>query len=216
MTWSQLATIVALNIAGAVTPGPDIVLITRLATKSRRHALAAVAGITLGVAWWCSLTVFGAAAVIAAFPDALNAVQVIGGFVLVYMGIGMVRSARATFANPPSTVDEAAESLGSTGNAFRTGLATNLANAKAILFFLAIIAPLLPADVGLGTAFVVILTVVVCSFMVFATIATVVSTERVRRSLLRAGPWIDLGSGIFFTVVAIALIVNGARHFIGG
>src|SRR5699024_12294792 len=46
---SSLATIVVLNLLGALSPGPDTILITRLATKSRRHAIAAVTGIQVGV-----------------------------------------------------------------------------------------------------------------------------------------------------------------------
>lgn len=59
---ADLATIVGLNLVGAAAPGPDIVLITRTATKSRRHGWATAAGIQTGVLLWCTLTVFGFAA----------------------------------------------------------------------------------------------------------------------------------------------------------
>lgn len=61
---ADLATIVGLNLIGAAAPGPDIVLITRTATKSRRHGWATAAGIQTGVLLWCTLTVFGFAALL--------------------------------------------------------------------------------------------------------------------------------------------------------
>lgn len=215
MTLSQLLTVALLNLTGAVAPGPDTILITRLATKSRKHALAASGGIVLGVAFWCSLTVFGAAAVIATFPDILSFVQIFGGAVLIYMGSAMLRSGWETRKNPPAGLEEAEQRLGSPGHSFRIGLATNLANAKAILFFLAIIAPLLPPDAGMGTAFVILAVVLCTTAAVFCTYALVVSTNRVRRRLLKAGSWIDLGSGVFFIVVALALMINGVRQILG-
>ena len=86
MSLSSLATIVVLNLLGALSPGPDTILITRLATKSRRHAVAAVTGIQVGVLMWTSLTVLGAAALLTAFPQLLGLVQLLGGSWLIYMG----------------------------------------------------------------------------------------------------------------------------------
>ena len=47
------------------------------------------------------------------------------------------------------------------------------------------------------------------SFALFGAVAHVTSTERVRRSLLRAGPYIDIAAGAFFMVVGILLAVRG-------
>ncbi|MDP9806868.1 putative phage tail protein [Trueperella bonasi] len=42
-------------------------------------------------AFWCTLTVLGAAALLNAYPDVLGLVQVVGGAWLLYMGVGMIR-----------------------------------------------------------------------------------------------------------------------------
>ena len=56
-----------MNLVGVASPGPDIILVTRYATRSRRHAIAAAAGIQIGVLFWCAATVFGAAALLTDF-----------------------------------------------------------------------------------------------------------------------------------------------------
>ena len=61
-----------------------------------------------------------------------------------------------------------------------------------------------------GTAAVVIVALWLSAFALFAVFVQVVSTDRVRRKFLRAGPYIDIGAGAFFVVVGITLIVRGA------
>ena len=74
MSLSAYLTVIVANLLGALSPGPDIILILRTATRSRRHAVAAAFGIQVGVLMWVSLTVLGAAALLTAFPEILDAV----------------------------------------------------------------------------------------------------------------------------------------------
>lgn len=161
---ADLATIVGLNLIGAAAPGPDIVLITRTATKSRRHGWATAAGIQTGVLLWCTLTVFGFAA----------------------------------------------QRLGSVRSAYLRGLATNLSNPKIVIALSAMIAPLLPPAPSAGTALLVIAALCASSLALFAVLVQVLSAERVRRKFLRAGPYVDIGAGVFFVEVGAVLIVRGA------
>ena len=206
---ADLAVIVGLNLVGAAAPGPDVILVTRTATRSRPHAWATTCGIQLGVLWWCSLTVFGAAALLTAVPRALQVVQVIGGAYLVWMGINAVRQGWRDRRNPPLSLEEAEQRLGSLRASFVRGLSTNLANPKIVLALSAMIAPLLPASPSWATQIVVILSLWASSFILFGVLTQVVSTNRVRRKLLAAGPAIDMGSGGFFCVVGALLVVRG-------
>lgn len=42
-TWAAWLTLIGLNLVGAASPGSDVILITRTATGSRRHAIAVIA-----------------------------------------------------------------------------------------------------------------------------------------------------------------------------
>ena len=145
MNPADLAAIVLVNLAGAVTPGPDVVLLTRYATRSRKHAIAATFGILTGALFWITLTVLGAAALLTAFPWLLELIQVAGGAWIIFMGYTTARQGWHDRLNPPLDMDEAEERLGTPRDSFFKGLTTNLSNPKIVLFLAALVAPLLKA-----------------------------------------------------------------------
>lgn len=215
MNPADLAAIVAVNVVGAASPGPDVVLLTRMATRSRKHAMSANLGIHVGVLMWTSLTVFGAAALLTAFPWLLELIQVLGGSWIVYKGISAVRQGWRDRLNPPLDLEEAVQRLGSVRSAFTTGVATNLSNPKIVLFLAALVAPLLPMSPTVGVALTVIAALWLSSFLLFVGYCTLVSTDRVRRKLFHAGPYIDMGAGTFFIIAGTLLIVRGLLGLAG-
>lgn len=209
MNPADLAAIVLVNLAGAVTPGPDVVLLTRYATRSRKHAIAATFGILTGALFWITLTVLGAAALLTAFPWLLELIQVAGGTWIIFMGYTTARQGWHDRLNPPLDMDEAEERLGTPRDSFFKGLTTNLSNPKIVLFLAALVAPLLPPSPGLGPAMIVIFALWITTVMLFVAYSFVVSTERVRRKLFSAGPYIDIGAGGFFIVAGTVLVARG-------
>lgn len=209
MTLSAYLTVIVANVIGALSPGPDLILVTRMATKSRRHAIASVLGIQFGILFWCSLTVLGAAALLTAFPQLLGFVQLIGGSWLVWMGFNMFRGGWIARKYPPPGLEDVEASLGRMRQSFAMGLTTNLANPKIVLFLAALVAPMLPANPSFFTASALILGLWLAPVLLFLLIGVVVSTPRVRRKMLSAGPWIDLFAGGFFMVAGVALVISG-------
>ena len=133
-------------------PGPDTVQLIRLGARSRRSAVFAALGICTGNVLWPVVTMLGLAALIATFPWILTALYLFGGCFLIYMGQGAFRSGyadwRARAALPAVSLSDATRAPvtdgGSRGSAaaslgdfasWRLGLATNLSNPKALLFF---------------------------------------------------------------------------------
>lgn len=214
MTLSAYLTVLMLNLVGSISPGPDTVLVTRLATKSRRHAVAAALGVQTGALCWFSLTVFGAATVLSTFPEILGAVQIVGGSFLIYMGSRLVRGGLIQRKYPPASLEEVQGVLGRPIRSYRAGVACNLSNPKIVLFLASLIAPLLPAHAGIGASVTLIAGLSLTSVALFLTLAVVVSTAAVRRRLLKAGPGIDIGSGAFFVVAGAALVIAGVTSFI--
>ena len=145
MPLAQLGTLVLLNVAGMATPGPDLLLLTRMATRSRRHALASVSGISTGLVLWVSLTVFGAAALLISYPVLESVIKLVGGVWLVWMGRGMILAARAQFRDRMNADIDVDTIFGTPWKSYQQGLFTNLSNPKVVLYFAAIIAPLMPA-----------------------------------------------------------------------
>ncbi|KAB1502462.1 LysE family translocator [Corynebacterium sp. 320] len=217
MDVQALLTILAINVVGIYSPGPDVFLIMRLATKSRRHALAAVAGISTAVALWVALTVFGVATLLSTVPEAMGIIQLVGGLWLAYMAYGMARSARAQWGRSVEElgVDDHSALLGSLGHSYRAGLLTNLANPKAVLYFAAIMAPLMPTQAPLWVSVVLVIVIVVEVALCHGLIAVTVSTERIKRRLLGAGAYIDAAAAAIFGLFALALFIKGVSALVG-
>ncbi|MDO4610302.1 LysE family translocator [Corynebacterium sp.] len=217
MNWANLFTMLGFHVVGMSSPGPDIFLVLRTATRSRRHALAAVAGIVTGSTLWVTLTVLGVAAVMSANPAIMAAIQLLGGLYLGWMawsmlsgGLRGVRELRAGAAPPPVEV-----ALGSVAGAFRTGLLTNLSNPKIVLFFTAVLSQFMPVGASWWVQLVYVLALQICAALWFGLIAVVVSTERMTRRMLAAGPWIDVVAGVLFAVLAAVMLWEAATALLG-
>ncbi|MBV7296079.1 LysE family transporter [Corynebacterium sp. TAE3-ERU12] len=213
MTWSDFGLLMFINFVGMASPGPDLVLVLRLAARSRRHALAAVMGIVTSLVLWISLTVFGLAAVLAAQPALFGVISVLGASYLAWAGYSALRAGitgvRELSAGATPVVGSAA--VGKLGSAYRRGLLTNLSNPKALVYFIAVIGPILPSAPPLWLQFGLIAALLGSALVWFSAIALTVSTERMRRQMLRAGPWFDIVAGVVFIVFSLALLVEVAH-----
>lgn len=130
-----------------LTPGPNMAWLALLtATAGRRAGMAAVLGITLGLAVQALLSAAGLAALLRAWPALFQALHVAGVAYLLYLALESWRDAR----NPAHHLPGGGED-GTTG--FRRGLVTNLLNPKAALLFVTVLPGFLSADApGTGVA----------------------------------------------------------------
>ena len=223
MEWTAFGTLILLNLVGSLSPGPDTFFLLRLATRSRAHAIAGVAGIVTGLTVWVTLTVVGAAALLTTYPSILGIIQLVGGTYLSFMGYKLLRSAsrelidarQFRFNADARPIPDAVEALGTRTQVYRQGLATNLSNPKVVMYFAAILAPLMPAHPSPVLAISIIVAILVQTFVTFSAVCLIVSTERVRKAMLRAGPWFDLLAGVVFLVVGVTLLYEGLTGVFG-
>ena len=76
-----LASLLAVDLAAAMSPGPNFVLVSQAAVdRDRRTALAVVGGFALSNLLWCVAVMLGLAALFHVVPQAYVAIRVIGGF----------------------------------------------------------------------------------------------------------------------------------------
>lgn len=134
-------TVLVLN----ATPGVDLVFtVTRTLQQGIRGGLAAGAGISAGCVVHALGAAFGLAALMATSAAAFNVVKWAGAAYLLWLALGMLRSAvRPTVPAAADTPTAAPASLGAT---FRQGLLTNVLNPKVAIFFLALLPQFIAAD----------------------------------------------------------------------
>jgi threonine/homoserine/homoserine lactone efflux protein len=210
--WHGLVLLVPAVLVLNATPGVDMLLtVTRTAQSGARAGAMAALGISSGVAVHVLAAAFGLSALLAASEHAFTVIKWLGAAYLVWLGVGMLRSAwrarAAQAARDTVGVTPAAGAPTAVGAwaDFRRGLFTNLLNPKVALFMLAFLPQFVPAQtVHKQAAFLALGTVAVGQGLLFL-LGVVVVTRKVARSTRWAslrGVLNALGGLIFLTLAA--------------
>jgi threonine/homoserine/homoserine lactone efflux protein len=196
-------TVLVLN----ATPGVDLVFtVSRTLQHGVRTGLAGAAGISAGCVVHALAAAFGLAALLAVSTTAFTVLKGLGAAYLVWLAVGMLRSALATPAT--RTADVVAETPVPHWRVFRQGLLTNVLNPKVALFFLAFLPQFIDADAPHKTlAFLALGGWFVLQSALFLT-ALVLLTARLRhlgRGSATPGRWLDGLGGVLFLGLAVKL-----------
>jgi threonine/homoserine/homoserine lactone efflux protein len=201
--------------AGAVfvlnaTPGVDFLLtVSRTLQGGARAGAAAVLGISAGCVVHALAAAFGLAALLALYPQAFRAVQWAGAGYLVWLGLGLWRSAWRGAAPAAATV---APPVRSAWADFRAGVLTNLLNPKVALFFLAFLPQFVPAGSPARTASFLLLGAWFVAQGTLFLLALVLLTARLGRLAAAASQGLRLRRGLqglgggLFVALAIRVI----------
>lgn len=227
MTFSSIIALVSVWIAAITLPGPDTLQITRLGTKEKHAGIMCAIGIMVGNTLWIVSSLIGLAAIMAKTPSVIHAIQLIGGGYIAWIGFCSIRA--AVVASRQQT-DQNHNEVGlplsdshdqqrlshrlSPWAALRTGILTNLANPKAVVFFAAIFAQFLPPQLGVAGAVVIAGILIVTGLLWFVGFAVGVHTMAAK--IVKNAAIIDLISGVIFTVIGVVMIYEGvwglAKH----
>jgi homoserine/homoserine lactone efflux protein len=191
-----------LELALCAVPGPAV-LITVATTlrRGRSHGLAALAGVVAGNTLYFVLSGAGVVALLLASYRAFAIVKLAGASYLAYLGLRGLLARDA----PRSAVDvEVEPSAGDRGGSFVRGAVVQLANPKAIVFFVAVVPQFVDprGNVPERIAFLALISVAAESFVLTAYVAL---ADRVRRSerAARTLVWIErVGGGILLAIAA--------------
>lgn len=133
-----------------ITPGLDTALVLRTASRQgRRAGFAAALGINTGVLVWAVAAAVGVSALLAASEIAYTALRIVGALYMVWLGVGMLRSALSRTSTPESVAAVEATASG-VGRAYRSGLLVNLMNPKIGVFYVALLPQFIPPGTDAG------------------------------------------------------------------
>ena len=215
MTISTYVALVGIWVAAIASPGPDLVQIIRLGTKSRTVGVACAVGIMLGSTVWIAASLLGLSALIKAVPEVLAVLQLVGGIYLLFMGVGAIRaglSAQKLQVAEQTTVQADSKEL-TTAQALRIGVYTNLSNPKAVLFFGAVFAQFITPGMGWEWMLLILITLVVIGFGWFVGFAVLV--DKLASFLARWGHVVDLVTGLVFVALAVWMLIDAFQVVLG-
>ena len=197
------------NLFGLLSPGPDFFYVSRVAAmSSRRDALCAVIGISLGVFIWASATILGLAVLFTAMPAVQGIIMMLGGSYLIYLGSQMVQvRENVAFAD---TGFKQTQYKNDAWKEIRKALWVNLSNAKVVIFFSSVMSMVLNGlhePIQMLTALMAIVTE---CFLYFYIISVLVSRPLAKRFYSRYSRYIDNAAGVIFILFGLFLIYSGA------
>lgn len=190
-------------LVAAATPGPaNLALLGQSMRAGRRAGLAMAAGLTLGLAFWGLLVAMGLGAFVLGSADALLALRLIGGGVLIWLAW---KSARAALRTAEELTAAPAK-----GRAFGAGLLLNLSNPKAAIAWAAAIAVGLPGDAAAGDLWLLAGICALIGAANYLAYALIFSTPRAQRAYVAFRRWIEGAAAAILGGAGIALLTGRA------
>ncbi len=219
MQLADYAAVLGVWLIAIAAPGPDVVLILRQTVRGGRAAgVAAAVGIALGIVGWITLAMAGAHVLLEADDRLLGALQILGGAYLVALGIAGVRAAMAPGGAhefelgdlAPTPAEQAGADRSSlVGRSLGLGLATNLSNPKALVFFGTVFTVLVPGDAGTADRVALSVVLVATAAAWFCGLALFTSSARVGALLGRRAARLDTIAAVAFTLLGLVSLVAG-------
>lgn len=195
--WSVLVFAAALAVAIA-TPGPSMVaLVVRVLAQGRARNIAFAVGLVIGDVIWLACAVFGIAAIATWMHEVMVVLKWAGAAYLVYLAYKLWTAPVAASGGP--TPAHRARQLGDIGS----GLVMAMANAKTMLFYLALLPNIIDVTgVDIGTFGQLSVLLVVVYIGVLAVYMTGASRARRLLTTPRALRAVNRGSAVVMTGAA--------------
>ena len=190
--WGAIFAAALVHLAGAMSPGPNFVIVGRNSVASGFPAGAAtVGGVATGSIGYALLALAGINSVMEALPALYRGIQIAGGLYLAWLGIQMWRKSGAP--NPPAPLSSSPKLT--FRQSFVQGLAVQATNAKTAIFFISVFAASLPRETPFWAQVVLISMVFLSSLLWYATVARFFAIRRIREGYLKGRRWIDRITG---------------------
>ena len=206
MTLEAWLSLALLCVLGAMTPGPSLAVVLGSMLRGGRGAgLAAALAHGLAVGVYAVLTVAGLAALLTASPTLFALLQLAAAGYLVFLASGALRQRAAM--TPPAGGTISSKSI---VIAARDGFMIAFLNPKLAVFMLALFAPFVTADQGLGAKALLVLTIGGIDALWYSTVVLVL----VRSGLLVALERHIVAVGRIYAALLLALAVFVASRAI--
>ena len=206
MSGTALTALLAAWTLAVVSPGPDFLVVLRTsAASSRRAGLLVAAGVVTGIACWAVAALLSVSALLEAHRQVALVLRYTSAAFLVWFGVGTLRASFRPGAGEPA--EERVPAARGGWRNWRLGLFTNLANPKALVFFGALFASLLPAGASVPERAGVLAAMLVVAMAWFAAVAALAGSRAGTAAYRRARTALDRVTGVLFVGLggAIAL-----------
>ncbi|OTH00730.1 MULTISPECIES: LysE family transporter [Acinetobacter] len=189
-----------------LSPGPDFFFVSQSAIRqSRSHAMFAALGISLSILVWAICAISGLHFLFQKIAWLQQALVILGGLYLFYLGIQLFKSA----FNKQASVQQLSTAIPKSKiTLLLQGFFTNMANPKALVYFSSVFSLAINADMPLTTQSSLLALIWLESLIWFALVAYLFSWHKMNAAYQRLSKWIDGLTGGIFISFGCYLILN--------
>ena len=205
-----LVTLASIHFIALMSPGPDLALVVQNATRhGRQTGLYIALGLSCGILLHSLLSLTGISYLVHQHPTLFATIQLAGGSYLLYLGIGALKATwqlTSHHEEETDTVNSKDLILTNKRQAFSKGVATNILNPKALVFFISLMSSLVPADMSLSGKGFALLILFGLSLFWFSLLAWMLSTKALQKKLSEATVYIDGLCGAVFSLIGVSIL----------
>lgn len=199
---SILLGIALLHFLAQLTPGPDILLISKIAvSQGRIPALFAVTGITLGIVIWIIITLTGFSVLLKKWAWFQYIIMTFGAIFLFKMGFAMCQSFihYLKHKNQLEFQDNANQNISISNFKYLSqGFITNMINPKALIYFASVFSIALTSPEIQNLKIPLAIFITIETFLVFALLVWLLSTAKIKAYYQQYASYIDGIAGVLF------------------
>lgn len=201
MEWGQLAAFNLALLAAMLAPGPSLLVAMRTTLGEGRWSGVLVGlGLASMAALWTLMALLGLDVLLELFPWAYVALKTLGALYLIWLAVGLWRSAGAPI--------KAAQ--GRAGSAYWRGVLINVSNPKSALFAAAVLVVIFPPDLSQGWSVAIAANQMIVEALFYSTIALILSRKAVADAYLSAKTMLDRGSAAVLGALGLRLLADRA------
>lgn len=199
------AVFVGLMALGQFSPGPDMILLSRISLRDgRRAGLLVMLGIVSGLCLHAAFAIGGMSTLLERGGLWEKIMSVAAACYLSWLGWQMLRA----FRERPSEKEDWSASDGRARAYYLKGLFCNLLNPKVLIFFAGLTTFFLKGERETLWPFLLWLTIVVEGMLLWGLWVLILQKRPVRQFYQKQGKWIDLAFGFGLLVLAACLLVG--------
>ena len=200
--WLAFAGLMAL---GQFSPGPDMVLLTRMAlARGIKHGCWAALGIASGLAMHAALAVTGVAAVLARGGVLVEILKWLAATYLLWLSFQLIRGG---LKSKQLVISQSEEADAPVFTSWKRGFICNVLNPKVALFLAGVTAPFLTIpDAPQGWPVVLWATIVIEGLVLWCAWVFVLQSPLIRERYLRLAHWFDVAFGVALAALAVMLV----------
>lgn len=205
---SLFALVAGAHLLAVASPGPDFAMVARQTlAHGRSTGVWTALGIGSGIAFHVAWAMFGLGWVVERFPLLLDVLRYGGAAFLLYMGVSALR-AQPTAPTKPALRGAGSSPIPGARRSYGVGLATNLLNPKAMMFFVALCSTVITRDTSIALRLGLGAWMAGTTMLWFSLVAWSLGHAALRERLQKQAHWIDRGMGVLLVGLGLLSLVR--------